>query len=90
MHASARLDADGLRLSAIVCGRTASSPAIQNCPDSRSETAELKRATAASEQAWQAWKDAKAAGKPEEEVGQLKEKAESAMEYEKSLQDLCD
>jgi hypothetical protein len=56
----------------------------------RSETAELKRATEASEQAWKAWKNAKAAGKSEDEVAQLKEKAETAMDYEKSLQDLCD
>lgn len=56
----------------------------------RSEQDELKRATAASEQAWKAWKEAKAEGKPDAEVAQLREKAEAAMEYEKSLQDLCD
>jgi hypothetical protein len=63
---------------------------VQNDADSRSETAELKRATEVSEQAWKAWKDAKDSGKPEEEVASLKERAETAMEHEKSLQDLCD
>jgi len=50
----------------------------------------LERATLASEQSWKAWKDAKADDSTEAEVSQLKEKAEAAMEYEKSLQDLCD
>jgi hypothetical protein len=81
-------------LSRAVAGRasihTSGRGALISSADHRSETAELKRATEASEQAWKAWKDAKAAGRSNEEVAQLKEKAESAMEYEKSLQDLCD
>jgi hypothetical protein len=50
----------------------------------------LAKATAASEEAWKQWKEAKASGKPDAEVEQLKEKAEAAMEIEKGLQNLCD